>query len=77
MINKPPPFKGLNIRIPIIMPIKGRGFINQGSGLPGSGRILIAIKVFADVAMVEVIDKLGLATPPPPPNYAPTSNTGA
>ena len=34
MINKPPPFKGLNIRIPIIIPIKGRGFINQGSGLP-------------------------------------------
>ena len=33
MINKPPPFKGLNIRIPIIIPIKGRGFINHGSGL--------------------------------------------
>ena len=34
MINKHPPFKGLNIRIPIIIiPIKGRGFINQGSGL--------------------------------------------
>ena len=33
MINKPPPFKGLNIRIPTIIPIKGRGFINQGSGL--------------------------------------------
>ena len=33
MINKPPPFKGLNIRIPITTPIKGRGFINQGSGL--------------------------------------------
>ena len=33
MINTPPPFKGLNIRIPIITPIKGRGFINQGSGL--------------------------------------------
>ena len=50
MINNPPPFKGLNIRIPIIIPIKGRGFIriqivipikgrgfmNQGSGLAGS-----------------------------------------
>ena len=34
MINKPPPFKGLNIRIPIIILIKGQGFINQGSGLP-------------------------------------------
>ena len=33
MINKPPPFKGLNIRIPSIIPIKGRGFINQGSAL--------------------------------------------
>ena len=34
MINNPPPCNGLNIRIPIIIPIKGRGFINQGSGLP-------------------------------------------
>ena len=33
MINKPPPFKGINIGIPIIIPIKGRGFINHGSGL--------------------------------------------
>ena len=33
MIDKPPPFKGLNIRIHIIIPIKGRGFINQGSKL--------------------------------------------
>ena len=33
MINKPSPFKGLNIKIPIIIPIKGRGFINQGSGV--------------------------------------------
>ena len=24
MINRPPPFKGLNIGIPIIIPIKGR-----------------------------------------------------
>ena len=30
MINKPPPFTGLKIRIPIIIPIKGRGFINHG-----------------------------------------------
>ena len=34
MINKPPPFKGLNIRIPIIVLIDGRGVINHGSG-PG------------------------------------------
>ena len=33
MINKPPPFKGLNMSILIIIPIKGRGFTNQGSGL--------------------------------------------
>ena len=38
MINKPPPFKGLPIRIPIIIPIKGRGFINQGSGFRGWGK---------------------------------------
>ena len=33
MINKPLPFKDLNIGIPIITPIKERGFINHGSGL--------------------------------------------
>ena len=33
MINEPPRFKGLNIRIPTIIPIQGRGFINQGSTL--------------------------------------------
>ena len=33
MINESPPFMGLNIRIPIIIPIKGQGFINHGSGL--------------------------------------------
>ena len=33
MINKPPPFKGLKKRVPIIIPIRGRGFINQGSTL--------------------------------------------
>ena len=32
MINKPPPFKGRD-RIPGIIPIKGRGLINQGSTL--------------------------------------------
>ena len=31
MINKRPPFKGLNIRISITIPIKGKGFINQWS----------------------------------------------
>ena len=33
MINEPLPFKGLNIRIPIIIPIKGKGFIDPGSAL--------------------------------------------
>ena len=30
MINKPPPFNGLDIRIPIIIPIKGRGLLIMG-----------------------------------------------
>ena len=33
MSDKPPPCKGLSIRIPIVIPIKGRGVINHGSGL--------------------------------------------
>ena len=33
MINQPLPFKGLISRIPTIIPIKGRGFINHGSTL--------------------------------------------
>ena len=33
VVNTPAPFKGLNIRIPIIVPIEGRGVINQGSSL--------------------------------------------
>ena len=37
MINDAPPFKGLNMRIPIIIPMTGRGFINHGSGLPDWG----------------------------------------
>ena len=36
MINKPPPFKGLNITIPMIIAVKGRGFIDRGSTLPYS-----------------------------------------
>ena len=30
-MNKPPPFKSLNIRFLITISINGRGFINQGS----------------------------------------------
>ena len=33
MLNKPPPFKGLNLRIPIIIASMGKGFIDQGSTL--------------------------------------------
>ena len=36
MIHKPPPSKGIDIRIPIIIPGKGRGFIIDGSGLQGN-----------------------------------------
>ena len=43
MINKPPPFKGLNIRIHTMIPIKARGFINQGSGLPFKLEYMILI----------------------------------
>ena len=31
MIDKPPPFKGLNIRIPIIILVKGKGFVDPNS----------------------------------------------
>ena len=34
MINKPLPLKDLNIRIPTIIPIEARVFINQESTLP-------------------------------------------
>ena len=40
MINKLLPFKDLKVRIPIIIPIKGGGAINQGSGLVVTGLIL-------------------------------------
>ena len=32
MIKKPLCLKGLNIRMPTIIPIKGWGFVDQGSG---------------------------------------------
>ena len=34
MINKPPLFKCLNIRSPILNPSRGRRFIHRGSTLP-------------------------------------------
>ena len=33
VINKLPPFKGLYIKIPMILPIRGRGCVNHGSTL--------------------------------------------
>ena len=33
MITKPPPFKGLNIPIPIRIPIMGKGVSHQASGI--------------------------------------------
>ena len=49
MIDKAPPFKGLNTGIPIIIPITGRGFINQGSRIyfdhPTSGSGLVVHKL--------------------------------
>ena len=50
LINKPPPFKGLNIGIPILTPIKGRGFVNQWSGLPS---ILRGLKRWDESRWVE------------------------
>ena len=59
MINTPH-LKGPNIRIPIRIPIKGRGFINQGSGL---GRIEWALNLEAVGALIEMpaIIQLSLA----------------
>ena len=37
MINKPPPFNGLNARIFTVIPSKGRGFIDEGSALLKEG----------------------------------------
>ena len=38
MINQPHCFEGLNIRMLIIIPTKGMGFINPWSGLMGTRR---------------------------------------
>ena len=39
LINTTFPFKGLNIRIPSIIPTKGRGFINRDSTLPSFPKV--------------------------------------
>ena len=48
MTNKTPPFKGLNVRIPIIIPIKAMGFVNWRSTLPATARIpiILGLKAF-------------------------------
>ena len=40
-MNKPRPLKVLDIRIPIIIPIKGRAIIKQGSGIVYRGTLVI------------------------------------
>ena len=60
MSNNPPPFKGLNIRIPIVLPIQGRGFTNQGSGLGlkiGSVAFTFRALVFGPPACTQDCDK--------------------
>ena len=39
MIYQPPLFKCLTIRIPITIPMKGRGLMNHGSGFVCSGSV--------------------------------------
>ena len=41
MIYKPPPFLGLNIRMPIMISAKGRAFINEGSTLLRNNHVIV------------------------------------
>ena len=57
LMNKPPPSEGLAIRIPSIILIKGRGFINQGSTLATKPVVcdgVEMVKAAADAAVVLV-----------------------
>ena len=56
MTNKPLPFQGLNIRIPILIPSKGRGLIGLGSGL---ATVMVTLEV---KAIVTVMVRLVLGT---------------
>ena len=54
MINKPPLSNGLNIRIPTVIPIKGREFkgrefMNQGSGLAS---VLIVLTMLVQALII-------------------------
>ena len=48
-IHRPPPFKGLNLRILIVVPIKGTGFINYGKQAETVGLILSGSRASASV----------------------------
>ena len=48
---RPPPFQGLNIRIPIMIPMQGRGFINQGS----TSLVFIGLRVW-DAMLTNIED---------------------
>ena len=48
MINKPPLLKGLNIRIPIMIPAQGKGFIDHWSGLVENGGISYVSSLLQD-----------------------------
>ena len=43
LVNTSPPFKGLNIRIHITIPIKERGFIHRGSTLGCDKREILLV----------------------------------
>ena len=53
MINKPPFCKGLDIRMPILIPIKGRGFI-KGLGSKEAAATLLPELALNWVILVEV-----------------------
>ena len=47
LIDKPTLFKGLNVRIPIITPMKGKGVVNYGSELGFSSTGIWPVQVGA------------------------------
>ena len=60
MMNKPPPFKDLNVGIPSITPIKGRGFILHGSTLTSSTNCWWTLKLTFSAGVVLKSGELGL-----------------
>ena len=52
LLNKPPPFNGLSIKIPIIIPINGTGFLNCGSSfVSGQDETMFCLNVEASLHM--------------------------